>query len=134
MMSSRIYRNTSMLVVTLLLQFVQQIRGAEQQPQREPLTEIVQLTSGFTRAGEAYFSPDMKWIVFQADTPYQMYLAELKWQGDRIVATHAPMRISPDKSHNTCGHFSPDGKSIIFGSTAGKESPNEPTGGYQRQG
>jgi Tol biopolymer transport system component len=108
--------------------------GAKQQVGKEPLTDVVQLTTGFARAGEAYFSPDMKWIIFQANSPYQMYLAELKWQGDRIVGTQPPIRISPEKSHNTCGYFSPDGKSIIFGSTAGKESPNEPTGGYQRQG
>ena len=106
----------------------------EQQGGKEPLSDVVQLTTGFTRAGEAYFSPDMKWIIFQANTPYQMYVAELKWQGDRIVGLNTPVRISPDNSHNTCGYFSPDGKSIIFGSTAGKEKPDEPTGGYQRQG
>src|SRR5688572_12800660 len=30
------------------------------------LTDIRQLTAGFDRAGEAYFSPDMQWIIFQA--------------------------------------------------------------------
>jgi TolB protein len=102
------------------------------------LSDIVQLTTGFARAGEAYFSPEMKWIVFQAskerDAHYQMYVAPLKWEGDRIAGATYPIRISPDDSRNTCGYFSPDGKSIIFGSTAGKERSDEPTGGYKREG
>ena len=102
------------------------------------LSDIVQLTSGFARAGESYFSPDMKWIVFQAskerDAHYQMYVAPLRWEGDRITGITSPIRISPDDSRNTCGYFSPDGKSILFGSTAGKEKPDEPTGGYKREG
>ena len=32
----------------------------------EALTDIIQLTDGFERAGEAYFSRDMQWIIFQA--------------------------------------------------------------------
>ncbi len=102
------------------------------------LTNLVQLTHDFDRAGEAYFSPDMKWIVFQASPHgqmhYQMYLAQLIWQGDRLVGAQKPIRISPENSRNTCGFFSADGKSLIFASTAGKENPNEIEGGYQRQG
>src|SRR5438034_5285798 len=49
------------------------------------LSDVVQLTSGFTRAGEAYFSPDQRWIVFQASTQadpnYAMYLARLRRSG-----------------------------------------------------
>jgi Tol biopolymer transport system component len=44
------------------------------------------------------------------------------------------VRISPDHSRNTCGFFSPDGGSLIFASTAGKEDPTEKSSGYQRQG
>src|ERR1700734_723032 len=48
------------------------------QSENDTLSQIVQLTEGFDRAGEAYFSPDMKWIVFQAaprgEQHYQMYL------------------------------------------------------------
>jgi Tol biopolymer transport system component len=104
----------------------------------DSLSTAIQLTSGFTRAGEAYFSPDMKWIVFQA-TPagqehYQMYLAQLKMEMDQIVGTFPPIRISPEDSRNTCGFFSPDGRSLIFASTVGKEDPGLPTAGYQREG
>jgi TolB protein len=102
------------------------------------LTDIVQLTHGFDRAGEAYFSPDRHWIIFQASPHgqphYQMYVAALKWEGDRIVGAGTPTRISPDNSRNTCGYFSPDGGSLLFASTSGKEKPDEKEGGYQREG
>src|SRR4051812_27640264 len=49
---------------------------------REPyLSNVTQLTSGFEKAGEAYFSPDMKWIIFQAapkgQQQYQMFVAKV---------------------------------------------------------
>jgi TolB protein len=109
-------------------------------PASEPeiLTDVIRLTSGFERAGEAYFSPDMRWIVFQAapmgEEHYQMYIARLRHEEGRIVGAHVPVRISPEGSRNTCGHFSPDGNSIIFASTAGKEDPDVPSPGYQREG
>jgi TolB protein len=102
------------------------------------LPEAVQLTRGFDRAGEAYFSRDMKWIIFQAsphgEQHYQMYVAPLQWQDGRITGAGRPTRISPPNSRNTCGYFSPDGHSLIFASTAGKENPDEKEGGYQREG
>ncbi len=107
-------------------------------PERAILTDVVQLTQGFDRAGEAYFSPDAKTIIFQAsprgEPHYQMYLAPLRWDGDRLLGAGEPVRISPKNSRNTCGYFSPDGRSILFASTAGKEDPSEPSSGYQRQG
>jgi len=102
----------------------------------------------------------MRWIVFQA-TPkgeggYQMYVAPLKfsvkegWPTDyptspvegakaknpplEIAGIDSAIRITPAGSKNTCGFFSPDGKSLIFASTAGKEDPAEPSEGYQRNG
>ena len=104
----------------------------------ESLSDIVQLTSGFEKAGEAYFSPNMQWIIFQA-TPkgqpqYQMFVARLKRGNDRIVGIDPPTQISPEPSRNTCGYFSPDGNHLIFASTAGKEKPDEPSSGYQREG
>lgn len=109
-----------------------------QEAPKEPLEDVTQLTTGFSRAGEGYFSPDMKWIIFQAVPPaqehYQMYLARLHLMDGKSAAIDTPIRISPQNSRNTCGYFSPDGKSLIFASTAGKEKPDDPTGGYQRQG
>jgi len=108
------------------------------EPPREPLSDVVQLTSAFARAGEAYFSPDMQFIVFQAvpvgQQHYQMYLAKLRWKLDRIDGIEPPIRITPENSRNTCGYFSPDGSMLMFASTAGKEQPDQPEGGYQREG
>jgi Tol biopolymer transport system component len=102
------------------------------------LTDVTQLTSGFKAAGEGYFSKDMKWIIFQAtpegETQYQMYVAPLEMGDGASPKIGAPIRISPPNSRNTCGYFSPDGKTVIFGSTAGKEKADEPSAGYQRQG
>lgn len=102
------------------------------------LSDIVQLTSGFERAGEAYFSPDMHWIIFEAvprgQQHYQMYLAHLRYRDGAVAGADDPIRISPAPSRNTCGFFSPDGRSLIFASTAGKEDPAEPSEGYQRSG
>ena len=104
----------------------------------EFLSNVVQLTKGYEKAGEAYFSPDMKWIIFQA-TPkdkkqYQMFVAKLTRENGDIVGIETPTQINPEPSRNTCGYFSPDGKSLLFASTAGKERPDEPTSGYQREG
>lgn len=63
-----------------------------------------------------------------------MYVARLHLGEGKSAGIDTPIRISPEKSRNTCGFFSPDGKSVIFASTAGKEKPDEPQGGYQRQG
>src|SRR4051794_10917498 len=128
----------------------------------DSLSDIIQLTSGFDKAGEAYFSPDMRWIIFQAvphgEQQYQMYVAPLMYnvegrspppgsvlratplpglkipQATDIARLGEPIRISPTNSRNTCGFFSPDGYSLIFASTAGKEDSSEPSSGYQRQG
>src|SRR5437867_708157 len=87
---------------SLLVGCVSQPKG-----EGEVLTDVRQLTDGFTRAGEAYFSPSMRWIIFQATPPgemdYQMYVAALR--GGKI---DAPVRITPMGSKNTCGFFSPD--------------------------
>ncbi|QOV91621.1 PD40 domain-containing protein [Humisphaera borealis] len=103
----------------------------------EYLSNVTQLTDGFDRAGEGYFSHDMKWIIFQAtpkgEKEYQMYVASLQLGGG-APKIGVPIRISPTNSRNTCGFFSPDGKTVIFGSTAGKEKPDEQSAGYQRQG
>jgi Tol biopolymer transport system component len=121
------------------------------------LAGAVQLTDGFAKAGEAYFSPDMRWIIFQAapkgEEHYQMYVAKLRWDVKRVsgnvmsplpmdrdprvpvlLGAEKPVRISPANSRNTCGFFSPDGRSLIYASTAGKEEPGEPEPGYQRKG
>jgi len=89
------------------------------------LTNIRQVTSGLARAGEGYFSPDGRSIIFQAvphvppsifhhpkpdEEGYQIFLGAL--------AEDAPARmVSTGKGRCTCPYFHPDGKSILFAST-----------------
>lgn len=78
------------------------------------LKKIRQITRDFVRAGEGYFSPDAKSIIFQAeekgDNPfYQQFVMEL--------ATGATRRVSPGVGKTTCGYFHPDGKKLIFASS-----------------
>ncbi len=94
------------LLVTTLL------KGAE----ADFLTNITQLTTSsmsFEKAGEAYFSPDNKTIIFQAvpegKEHYQMYIMDLEEKVPRMVSTGL--------GACTCGFFRPDGKKIIFASS-----------------
>jgi len=89
------------------------------------LTKIRQLTFGLSRAGEGYFSPDGRSIIFQAvphlpptifhhpkpdEEGYQIFLGALE--------EDAPIRmVSTGKGRCTCPYFHPDGKSILFAST-----------------
>src|SRR5881392_3380802 len=82
------------------------------------LTNIRQVTSGMVKAGEGYFSPDGKQIVYQAqplDYPfYQIYTQPL---GGTSASPARPKRISTGRGRTTCSYFSPDGKRILFASS-----------------
>jgi Tol biopolymer transport system component len=79
------------------------------------LKNIRQVTTDFVRAGEGYFSPDGKSIIFQAEEKatgnpfYQIFVQDL--QSGRV------RRVSPGIGKTTCAYFSPDGKKIIFASS-----------------
>ncbi|MBM4111800.1 MAG: hypothetical protein FJ253_00245 [Phycisphaerae bacterium] len=96
----------------------------------------------FLKAGEAYFSPDGRRVIFQAvEVPaggadpedfYAMFVADLvtgdepRWRLDNV------RRVSPRGSANTCGWFHPaDPNLVIFGSTIGPPTASEPPG-FQR--
>src|SRR4051812_49593094 len=78
------------------------------------LKNIRQVTFDFVRAGEGYFSPDGKKIIFQAEEKgtgnpfYQIFVQDL--------AGGRPVRISPGLGRTTCSFFRPDGKKVIFAS------------------
>lgn len=106
------------------------------------LQNIRQVTFGFFRAGEGYFRPDGKGIIFQAvpnlptsvflnATPnqyeYQIFTAEL-------TTDAKPLLVSTGKGACTCSFFHPDGKSILFGSTHLNPSPEPPRTAYSRSG
>lgn len=119
--------------------------SAEEVAERESkhLTNIRQVTFGFFRAGEGYFSPDGKSIAFQAvpnlpesiflepapnQYEYQIYTAEL-------APGAKPKRVSTGEGACTCAFFSPDGRSLIFGSTHLSPTPSAPrSAAYGRSG
>src|SRR3954465_11275683 len=86
--------------------------GAEpadwQKQEANHLKNIQQLTTDFVRAGEGYFAPDGKQIIFQAEEKgtgnpfYQIFVMDL--------ATKQYRRVSPGVGKTTCSYFRPDGK------------------------
>jgi TolB protein len=89
------------------------------------LLNIQQLTfpnMGFEKAGEAYFSPDGKKMIFQAipegERHFQIFTMDLE---DKI-----PFMVSTGKGACTCGNFRPDGKKIIFASSHNSPENQEP--------
>ncbi|MFN3153561.1 biopolymer transporter Tol [Bremerella sp.] len=77
------------------------------------LSDVRQVTSGMVKAGEGYFSPDGKRIVYQAVPPqypfYQIYTQPL--------AGGEPELVSTGRGRTTCAYFSVDGKNILFASS-----------------
>ena len=76
------------------------------------LSNVRQVTKGFAKAGEGYFSPDAKTIVYQAirtEYPfYQIYRQPL--------AGGQPKLVSTGRGRTTCSYFSPDGRRLLFAS------------------
>ncbi|MHC5109849.1 MAG: TolB family protein [Planctomycetota bacterium] len=101
--------------------------GIDAHPQEQSvLSNIRQLTfesMGLTNAGEGYFSPDGRTIIFQA-TPvgkedYQIYTMDL--------VGGEPKMVSTGKGACTCSYFRPDGKKIIFASSHLDPNLGKPT-------
>jgi len=76
------------------------------------LRNVRQVTDSFAKAGEGYFSPDGKQIVFQAvpfEYPfYQIYKQPLDGKAELI---------STGRGRTTCSYFHPDGETILFASS-----------------
>ena len=79
------------------------------------LKNIKQVTRDFVRAGEGYFSPDGKSIIYQAEEKeggnpfYQIFVQNLE--------TGKFQKVSPGNGRTTCACFRPDGERIIFASS-----------------
>ena len=77
------------------------------------LANVRQVTDGMEKAGEGYFSPDGKEIIYQA-VPigypfYQIYKQPL--------SGGEPQLISSGRGRTTCSYFAPDGKGLLFASS-----------------
>jgi TolB protein len=109
------------------------------------LENHVQLTFAdrFVKAGEAYFSPDDKRVIFQAvermadgsEPPgfYAMFVGDVVRSGSGAITGLSNIKLlSPPGSANTCGWFDPiDPMTVIFASTLTAPSEGD-TPGYQR--
>ena len=106
------------LTVALSVAALATIAGAAQQPaenhERDFLTRVRRLTLEGRRAGEGYWSPDGKRLVFQSEREpgnpfYQIYLMDL--------ATGDTQRVSPGVGKTTCSFINPETGDILFAST-----------------
>src|SRR5918996_597751 len=84
--------------------------------ERDFLTRVRRLTVEGRRAGEGYWSPDGKRLVFQSEREpgnpfYQIYVLDF--------ATGESKRISPGHGKTTCAFFRPGSDEILFASTHG---------------
>lgn len=82
--------------------------------EKDFLTRVRRLTIDGKRAGEGYWSPDGKRLVFQSEREpgnpfYQIYTLDL--------TTGAVTRISPGTGKTTCAFFRPGSDEILFSST-----------------
>ncbi len=82
--------------------------------ERAYLSRVRRLTVEGRRAGEGYWSPDGKRLVFQSEREsgnpfYQIYVLDF--------ATGDTKRISPGMGKTTCAFFRPTSDEIMFGST-----------------
>ena len=115
-------RSSALLLLVLALPAVNLASEDEEWQAQESrhLSNVRQLTfdldsdgNGFSRAGEAYFSPDMRTIIYQAvrgENPfYQIFTQALDGGSLRLV--------SPGRGRTTCAYFRPDGKKVIFASS-----------------
>src|SRR5256886_10553814 len=79
------------------------------------LKNVRPVTRDFVRAGEGYFSPDGKTIIFQAEEKgtgnpfYQIFTMDL--------ASGSYCRGSPGVGRTTCSDLSPAGPKSIFATT-----------------
>ncbi len=83
-------------------------------PERDFLSRVRRLTVEGRRAGEGYWSPDGKRLVFQSEREpgnpfYQIYVLDL--------ASGDAKRISPGMGKTTCAFFRPGTDEILFSST-----------------
>ena len=106
------YLFSALLLATLVA--VPAAQAPSSNPEREFFSRIRRLTVEGRRAGEGYWSPDGKRLVFQSEREpgnpfYQIYTVDLTSGQTR--------RISPGMGKTTCAFFRPGTDQILFAST-----------------
>ena len=106
------YLFSAVLLATLVA--VPAAQAPSSNPEREFFSRIRRLTVEGRRAGEGYWSPDGKRLVFQSEREpgnpfYQIYTVDLTSGQTR--------RISPGMGKTTCAFFRPGSDQILFAST-----------------
>src|ERR1700682_1853650 len=103
------------MFVTLACMLIAAEPADWEKAEADHLANIKQVTSGFVRAGEGYFSPDAKQIIYQAEEKdtgnpfYQIFTQDLE--------SGKFHRVSSGVGKTTCSFFRPDGKKILFASS-----------------
>src|ERR1043166_6875553 len=102
------------LLVLLLYAAVGHTQTPASYQERDFLSRIRRLTVDGRRAGEGYWAPDGKSLVFQSEREpgnpfYQIYLLDLT-SGDAT-------RISPGMGKTTCAFINPETRDVLFSST-----------------
>src|SRR3954463_6018855 len=100
-------------VVAFVLVLAGPLQAADDLHERDFLSRVRRLTVEGKRAGEGYWSPDGKRLVFQSEREpgnpfYQIYVLDL--------ATGDTKRISPGLGKTTCAFFRPGSDEILFSS------------------
>src|SRR5207247_1266213 len=103
-----------MTVFRMLLVGVLLLQAAPSYQERDFLARVRRLTVEGKRAGEGYWSPDGKKLVFQSEREpgnpfYQIYVLDL--------ATGDTTRVSTGLGKTTCAFFRPGTDEIEFAST-----------------
>ena len=101
------------IVATFLPDLAAQ-QAAADNPERQFLSRVRRLTVEGRRAGEGYWSPDGRRLVFQSEREpgnpfYQIYTVDL--------TDGQTFRISPGMGKTTCAFFRPGSDQILFSST-----------------
>ena len=117
--------------VLVALSGISAVHAQSNDQERRWFRNVRQLTfkeMGLDRSGEAYFSPDMRRICFQAypagKNTYQIYVMNLSGTGFKMVST--------GEGATTCSFFHPDGERMLFASNHLDQRMPETEDGVER--
>ena len=113
-LTKRVIAAASLCAAAVLLWSTVPVATQTQPGERDFLSRVRRLTVEGKRAGEGYWAPDGKRLVFQSERDpanpfYQIFVLDF--------ATGDTKRISPGIGKTTCAFFRPGSDEIMFGST-----------------